>query len=177
MDKKEIIKRYIKHGMSEGIGMKMVRYGVEKVKDMIESYGHTEILNLSTYDLIEISKGIMQCGSYDLRRSEKERLMQIVTPNNNNQPLPNEAQIKQFLDSHNATGFALFCWNADDVGKSFGAMAAGLKVFSACEGIHAEDNADLALQVLLRLCRRDAVIRDAEKQKAEEILELVQKAA
>ncbi len=97
--------------------------------------------------------------------------MQIVTPNQKNQPLPSEAQIKEFLDTHNATGFALFCWNADDVGNSFGTMAAGLKVFSACEGIFAEDNADLALQVLLRLCRRDAAIREAEKQKTEEVLD------
>lgn len=90
--------------------------------------------------------------------------MQIVNPNNTQQPLPSEAQIKEFLDTHHATGFALFCWNANDIAHSFGTMAAGLKVFSACEGIYAEDNADLALQVLLRLSRRDAAIRE-ERQK------------
>ena len=177
MNKKEIIKRYINHGMSEGIGTKIICFGMEQVEKLVESYGHTEMLNLSSDNLIKISKGIMKCGSYDLRRAEKERFMQIVNPNQNNQPLPTEKEIKEFLDTHNATGFALFCWNTDDVGNSFGTMANGLRVFSACEGIHAEDNADLALQVLLRLCRRDVAIREAEKQKTEEVLESEQKAA
>ena len=166
MNKKGIIKRYINHGMSEGIGTKMICFGMEQVEKIVESYGHTEILNLSTDDLIKISKGIMKCGSYDLNKPQKESFMQIVTPNQNSQPLPTEAQIKEFLGTHNATGFALFCWNTDDA-KSFSAMQANLPIYAACEGIYAEDNADLALQVLLRLCRRDTAIREAEKKSLE----------
>ena len=102
--------------------------------------------------------------------------MQIVTPNQNNQPLPTEKEIKEFLDTHNATGFALFCWNTDEA-KSFSAMQANLPVYAACEGIYADSLQDLVLMVIQRWCRRDVAIREAEKQKTEEVLELEQKAA
>lgn len=100
--------------------------------------------------------------------------MQIIT-DQNPLPLPRAEEIEQFLSQHNATGFALFCWNTDEA-KSFSAMQANLPVYAACEGIYAEDTGDLARMVISRWCQRDAVIREAEKQETEGVLELEQRA-
>lgn len=98
--------------------------------------------------------------------------MQIIT-DQNPLPLPRAEEIEQFLSQHNATGFALFCWNTDEA-KSFSAMQANLPVYAACEGIYAEDTGDLARMVISRWCRRDAAIKQAEKERQRKARELAE---
>ena len=119
------------------------------------------------------SGGCIRMGKQ--RRKAVNQAMQIVT-DQNPLPLPRAEEIEQFLSQHNANGFALFCWNTDEA-KSFSAMQANLPVYAACEGIYADSLQDLVLMVIQRWCRRDTAIREAEKQKTEEFLELDQQAA